>query len=100
MQGQDTRRTKYDARSWGVTCLQCGEHFEAARSDATFCSARCRVSYSREPARKQAALEALEAMARQVSEISRKYKHSQEVLEAVTKLQKAIGGSLNWFENE
>ncbi len=29
------------------TCLQCGEAFEAKRSDAKYCSTRCRVAFSR-----------------------------------------------------
>ncbi|HDP55266.1 MAG TPA: hypothetical protein ENN24_06265 [Bacteroidetes bacterium] len=28
-------------------CLYCGNHFEPKRSDAKFCSDRCRVAYNR-----------------------------------------------------
>ena len=30
-----------------VSCQQCGESFATSRADAKFCSARCRVAYSR-----------------------------------------------------
>lgn len=44
----DTDRVKVDDFTWRVQCVQCGTRFESRRSDASFCSAKCRVAYSRE----------------------------------------------------
>ena len=100
MQAHDTDRTKIDDRCYSVECVQCGRTFEATRSDASFCKPSCRVAYSREPARKAAALRELEQMASRVHEIARKYKHSPDLYAAVDKLSKQTLGALGWFEVE
>lgn len=100
MQAHDTDRTKLDDRCYSVEYVQCGRTFEATRSDASFCKPSCRVAYSREPARKAAALDELARIAVYVDEISRKYKHSTEVFEAVQKLSKRVSGATGWFEVE
>lgn len=98
MQAHDTYRVKQDDRCYIVECVQCGQTFEATRSDASFCKPSCRVAYSREPARSASALRELEQMASRVHEIGRKYKHSPEMYAAVDKLSKQVLGALGWFE--
>lgn len=98
MQGHDAWRTKVDDRTYQVDCFNCGKTFEAARSDASFCSPRCRVHFSRAPQRRRAALERLKAIANEVDTISRTYSRSQELFEAVQSLERRIAAALGNFE--
>ena len=89
MQGKDTDRLKMDARDYSITCHQCGDTFEATRSDASYCSARCRVRASREPQKRLNALEALEAMRVQINAMARKYKGDPEFMKKFQEIQGA-----------
>ena len=100
MQGKNANVIKFDNRDYSCECYQCGNTFEATRSDATFCSAKCRVAYSREPKKLQNAIEALGGMAVELKRLSKKYKHSDRVMEEMLKLQKEIGIALSNFEEE
>lgn len=86
MQGHDTNRTKYDNRDYGVDCLECGKSFEAKRSDATFCSARCRVRYSKRPEKLNNAIEELRYMGLKAREIAARYPTNARVETALAAL--------------
>lgn len=98
MQGHDTNRYKVDAGCYLVDCLQCGNRFESKRSDATFCSARCRVRYSREPQKLENAIEELKYMEARIRQIANRYPHNDRVFEAVQSLSKSAANSLGIFE--
>ena len=100
MQYHDTDRIKMGDADWSVQCLQCGKQFEARRSDATFCSARCRVAYSREPEKFRNAVESVNSMASQLLTLSRKYKSSNEMYQAMLQLQRDLGAAISNFEQE
>jgi len=73
MQGHDTDRVKFDNRDYSVACTECGKRFEATRSDASFCTARCRVRYSKRPEKLNNAIESLGTFALQAREIASRY---------------------------
>lgn len=83
-----------------VVCLQCDREFEARRSDATFCSARCRVAYSREPEKLRKAIEHTELLARMLDARARKYHRSTKMFEAMQALHNSLGASLQRFEGD
>lgn len=89
-----------DDRCYRVECLQCGDTFEATRSDATFCSARCRVAYSREPEKMRKFIEHLDVLGRMLDRQARKYYRSKAVFEAMQQLHKSLGASLERFEGD
>lgn len=99
MQAHDINRIKNDSRDYTCYCAECEKAFEATRSDASFCSSRCRVAFSRRPQKLQNALAALEQIAAQVNEMSNRYSKNQQVYEAVLELQRKIGKSLGNFES-
>lgn len=90
MQGQDTDRVKVDDGVWSVKCLECGRWFEAKRSDATYCSVRCRKLSAQRPARKAAALKEIAGMAARCRSIANQYPKSQDVLDALGALEALI----------
>jgi protein-arginine kinase activator protein McsA len=98
MQGKDTDRWKMDDRDYSVRCLQCGQTFEAKRSDATFCSARCRVSYSREPQKLLNAIEEMRSMGYRTRDISGKYSTNKQVYETLMHLQSQVRIALQNME--
>lgn len=100
MQGHDTWRDKLDARSYHVECLQCGCTFEATRNDASFCSARCRVAYSKQPQKLTNQLNAIEAFGNSLYGIASKYKRNKRVFEAFMLLAKQINQALAAFETD
>jgi hypothetical protein len=83
---------------WSIQCVQCGQYFEAKRSDASFCSTNCRVAYSREADKIINHISWLNQVAAQVLEKSRKYKKVKDVYEATVKLQKDINAAAGMFE--
>ena len=94
MQGHDTDRTKFDSRDYQVVCHQCGQTFEAKRSDATFCSPKCRVRFSREPQKLINAVEHINSMKFYTSDYAGRYSHNALVEEALLSLQRAIANAL------
>lgn len=98
MQSHDTERVKMDDRDYRVECVQCGQTFEARRSDASFCSARCRVAYSREPEKLNNQINAINAFGRSLWGIANKHKRNQRVYEAFKGLAKAVNQALQVFE--
>lgn len=100
MQYHDADRVKMGDADWSVQCLQCGQHFEARRSDASFCSAKCRVAYSREPQKFRNAVESVNSMAGQLLTLSRKYKSSSEMYQTMVQLQRDLTAAINNFETE
>lgn len=100
MQAHDVDRVKVDDRDYRCTCAQCGETFEARRSDASFCSSKCRVAFSREPKKLANAIESVDAFGRQVLAYSHKYSHNQRMFEAILELQKRVNTALANFEKD
>lgn len=94
MQGHDTERIKYDERDYGVTCLECGQSFEAKRSDATFCSARCRVRYSKRPEKLNNAIELLRFYGINARDIAGHYSTNARVETALLALRSQIDAAL------
>jgi len=94
----DTDRTKFDDRDYSVVCFQCGETFEATRSDASFCSAKCRVAYGREPQKLQNAIDDLEAVELRIAYLTEKYKHNTKMFEAVKSLAVTVNAAVRSFE--
>ena len=94
----DTDRTKVGDRDYRVECLQCGTVFEASRSDATFCSARCRVAYSREPQKLEATIEKMNQLMRALDRDAVKYRKSHRVFAAMRDLRDSLSASLERFE--
>lgn len=100
MQGHDADRIKMDAGCWRVLCLQCEQEFEARRSDATFCSTRCRVAYSREPEKLNNAIAYCDQLARMLDRQAQKYYRSPRMYVAMKALRDSLTGSLARFEIE
>lgn len=106
-QAADTYRVKIDDRCWRVECAnpdcQEGEGgrpkiFEATRSDASYCCGKCRQWVHDAPKRKQAAIDELRQMQQRIIEIERKYKGSQDVLDAMIALKNTVVSSVNLFD--
>lgn len=100
MQGHETERNLVWDGVYRVECLQCSKVFEASRCDATFCSARCRVAFSREPQKMRNAIDHMNGLQNMVDGYAKKYKRNQDVYEAMLALKKSLEFSLARFENE
>lgn len=100
MQGQDADRLKLGDRDYNVVCFQCGRNFEAARSDATFCSPRCRVAFSREPRKLENAIEHMNGLEKMLQKWAIKYSKNKRVYKAMASLRDAINASLTFFESD
>lgn len=100
MQAHDVDRIKNDARDYTVYCGWCNQKFEAKRSDASFCSARCRVNSHREPARIKALCEDLVRQGRAHKNTAQSYSKSKSVYLAMQELRDALNVALTYFENE
>lgn len=98
MQAGDTDRIKVDDKCWHVQCANCSNWFYAQRSDATYCSARCRKYASRSPERKRAAMAELQLMGRTANRIAGQYHTSQDMFDQMVMLQKAIDRAIKSFE--
>jgi len=94
MQGHDTDRVKFDNRDYSITCHECGQTFEATRSDASFCSARCRVRYSQRPVKLANAIEEIRFMRIRVGEIASKYPSNKQVEGALAMLELMVQSAL------
>jgi len=100
MQAVETERIKMGDRDWSIQCAHCGKYFEAKRSDASFCSPRCRVGFSREPQKLLNHVAMLNFWSRQVYHIALRYKRSDKVYQAMLGLQKSVNFALTVFETE
>lgn len=100
MQGTDTDRVKQGDRDYSVQCADCGNWFEATRSDASYCSPKCRKHAHRAPIRKRNAIIALQMAGRSALSTAVRYKKSDEVYQEMLKLQKQINAALALFETE
>lgn len=100
MQGHDVDRIKYDDRAYGCECAECGGRFEATRSDASFCSPKCRVAYSRRPAKLAHAVEAVDAFGEQILDYSHRYRRNDRMFQAMVILQRKINAAVANFESE
>lgn len=90
MQGHDIERRRLDDNTWECECRQCGKWFESKRSDASFCSSRCRVNHSREPQKRLNAIEDLKSMQSRMSEIARKYRYDDEIFQIFLSVEKTV----------
>jgi len=100
MQGHETDRLKYGDRDYRCECFQCGKSFEATRSDATFCSAKCRVAYSREPQKLENTIERIDTLKIEIQNIANKYHGNDRVFKKVQELEKALRIALSTFDQE
>jgi len=100
MQAQDTDRRNNGDGSWSVQCCVCERWFEAKRSDASYCSNRCRKTAHFAPQRLQAALEDLAYMAKRADEIAAKYHHNQAVFDQLAALRASLKASMGRIETE
>lgn len=100
MQGQNADVTKMDDRDYRCVCHQCGQRFEAVRSDATFCSARCRVAFSREPKKLENAIDSLTVFGQQVLQYGERYKRNERMYQAMLNLQRKVNAAVAAFECE
>lgn len=98
MQAHDTDRIKNDDRDYSVQCVQCGRRFEATRSDASFCSAACRVAYGREAEKFEQLLKQLDNWGISLAERALRYKKSKRMFDALTKIHRRIGNAIAEFE--
>lgn len=96
----ETDRVKVDDHTWRVQCVSCGEYFEASRYDASFCTPRCRVSFSREDGRRQALIQQIDSWGKSLERTAKKYRYNKEVFAAMIQLQRDIKFALSLFENE
>jgi len=96
----DTDRTKFNSRDYSIVCFHCGQTFEATRSDASFCSAKCRVAYSREPQKLLNAIEELRAVELRLAYLSERYKRNTKMFAAVKSLAAAASAAAAAFEGE
>jgi hypothetical protein len=90
--------TKNDSRDYSVVCHYCGHTFEAARSDAAFCSASCRVANSREPAKERKQLALFEGFAAQLVTFCKKHRYNQTYFEVVKRIHATVSHALSQFE--
>lgn len=98
MQGHDTERYKIDDWTYEVTCLQCGKKFESRRNDATFCSAKHRVAFGKEPQKRLNALKSIKDDGHRLINMAEKYKRDNEVFEAMKQLRDRLNYALSVFE--
>lgn len=98
MQGQEVDRVKMDERDYRCECAECGKLFEATRSDASFCSPKCRVAFSRRPAKLAHAVEAVDAFGEQILAYSHKYKRNDRMFQAMVILQRKVNAAIENFE--
>lgn len=98
MQGHDVDRVKLDDRCYRVECACCGKYFEATRSDASFCSSSCRVSFSREDDRRRKMIQSINNWGRSLERTAQKYRRNKEVFEAMLQLQRDVQFALSLFE--
>lgn len=99
-QAADTDRIKLDAHSWRVQCAECDKWFEATRSDASYCSQRCRKRRHNAPVRKANALHRLQFMVMDAREIKNEWNHSQDVYDQMIILRKALDNIIADFDIE
>jgi len=97
-QAVETQRLRIDDNTWEVECAFCGRSFTAARSDASFCCAKHRVAYSREPQKRANALEFIRSMGIQLEQMGTKYNTDDEVFKAMDNLRNKLTVILGEFE--
>jgi hypothetical protein len=98
MQAKDTERHKIDDRQYLVTCVECDKEFEATRSDASYCSARCRKQAHMRPVKKQSTIAEMQRIAAWLREKSYEYRYSKDVYEAMQQLANTVNFALENFE--
>jgi len=95
----ETTRIHHDARVWLVYCAECNEQFEATRSDATFCSGKCRTHAARAPQRLANALSFIDGLNFTLTNYARQYKRNAYVFRAMQRLHACLSNCLLMFEN-
>jgi hypothetical protein len=95
-----TTRVKVDGDMWRVWCPECNKAFYPKRSDATYCSPKCRMHAQRAPQRLINTLLFLGDLAFKVGEIRKQYKSNRKVYLALETLKNVIEWNLKQFDNE
>lgn len=99
-QAVDTDRIKVDDHCWRVQCAECGEWFEATRSDASFCKPAHRKRWHERPVRFQNAMLELRSIQRRVKAIADQYKGSQTAYDEMVNTAKAVDSAISLFETK
>lgn len=81
------------------TCEQCHRKFQSTRTDAKFCSARCRMAHSRSGDIFIADVTQLNRIAATLLQISQKYKDNQKMHEVMVSLRADLDAAINNFES-
>lgn len=100
MQAHEIYRNKVDDRTWLCWCVECNQRFEATRSDASFCSARCRVAFSRGAAKLDNQIMRMSMFGADLKASSAKYSKSEKLYQAMLALEKQIKSALANFQTE
>jgi hypothetical protein len=99
MVNRDTDRVPTES-GWLVWCDHCNTMFESKRSDASYCSAKCRMGAKREAERLQAWIDKLPSQGAEYLRMARKHKRSDKVFKAMLELQKQLVAALYEFETD
>lgn len=94
----DSEPYRVDDTGWRVKCVECGNEFDSKRSDAAYCSGKCRTHASRAPKRRATAIETLRIMCLEVTRISKSYRYDAEMFDCMVALKKTVEASTNRFE--
>lgn len=95
-----TTSVKLDDKDYRVWCPECNQPFEAQRSDAVYCSGRCRTHAARAPQRLANTLAFLESLCFTLGNYGRQYKRNKLVFLAFQRLHIMIGHQMALFESE
>jgi len=99
MQAKDTERRKLDDRDYSVQCVECGTWFEATRSDASYCSAKCRKRAHFAPIRRQNAMNELDQMIKRLHSIRSEYPRDKEFFERFVSLARVAAYQAASYES-
>jgi len=97
MNHRDTDRTPVDG-GWVVWCDHCNKRFESKRSDASYCSAKCRMGAKREHEARLKYIASLASLGRQLRNKAAANHRSDLMYKAMLELQKDINAAVAMFE--
>lgn len=99
MQGAETDRVRTET-GWRVQCAQCGTFFDSKRSDASYCSATCRVRAKREAEEFLRRIAWIEDAAQQMRRWSWEHRTSRRMYQAMQNSARVIAAALENFEHD
>lgn len=100
MQSIDTDRYPEPSGGWNVYCAHCQKQFHAKRSDASYCSANCRVGAAREVQKFEQELVWITGVGRKLLSLAIRYRRNKKLYATMKALHEVIGKALAIFENE